>query len=180
VARRKYDTTALIQDLKTDRRRGIGLTLAAILIIAVLFGLYVSQIGGGAPEVPGVATPTPASPEERAQALKDAVTPDEPEESPAEAAADPVEEPAPPPAKVEVLLPRKAALTIDDEAIGKVKSHELELEPGKHTFTMKLGKRSVTHEEEIAAGTTVQITFKRRKAVSKVTQPEKPSAPDAE
>lgn len=162
MARRRYDTTALINDLKTDRRKGIGFSIAALVIVLVLIGFSVSQFGSGAPEVPSEAAPKTASARDRAKALDEAIKEPEP---PAE---EPKPEPPPAMAKVEIVLPKKATLTVDDEEVGKVKTHSVELPAGSHTFTMKLGKREIAHEEELAAGSTVQIVFKRRRATSKV------------
>lgn len=180
MARRRYDTTALIQDLKTDRRKGIGFSIAALVIILLLIGFSVSQFGSTAPEVPSDAAPVAASARDRAKALDEAIKEPEAEPTPPSAEEEPEPEAPPGMAKVDIVLPKKTTLMVDSEDVGKVKTHSVELPAGAHTFTMKLGKREVAHEEELAAGSTVQIVFKRRRATSKVIATAAAETPPAE
>lgn len=177
-ARKRYDTTALIQDLKTDRRRGIGLTIAALLVILVLVGIYVSQIGGGAPEVPGDATPTRQNAAEKSESLKDAMAEEappsaaEPTEPTDTATEDETAEEAAEKVAVEILLPRKTQLWVDETSIGKVKKHTLELDAGAHTFRAKFGKKTISHEDTLQAGAKVQVIFqpKKKKALTRTVE----------
>lgn len=163
-ARRRYDTTALIQDLKTDRRKGIGLTIAAVVVMLILVGIYVSQMGSGAPEVPGSAAPITQSPAEKKAALDEAIANDTDSKPVAEPEAEAeAEAETPANATVEILMPRKGQLWVDDESVGKVKSHSAELTPGEHTFKAKIGKRVIEQTEVIAAGSKVQLIVSPRK-----------------
>lgn len=163
-ARRRYDTTALIQDLKTDRRKGIGLTLAAVVIILVLVGVYFTQMGGGTPEVPESASPIAQSEAQKKAALDAAI------EKPAQPVAEPAPEPAPPAnASFEISLPRKGQLWIDDESVGKVKSHAGEIAPGEHTFKAKIGRRTIEQKETLAPGSKVQLMVNPKKRKFLVT-----------
>lgn len=171
-ARRRYDTTALIQDLKTDRRKGIGLTLAAAVIIVILVGVYFTQMGGGTPEVPASASPVEQTAAEKKAAFDGAV--EKPPEPVAEAEPDP-EPPAN--ASFEISLPRKGQLWIDDESVGKVKKHAAEIAPGEHTFKAKIGRRTIEQKETLAPGSKVQLSVKKKKFLVTVIEDGTPAEP---
>lgn len=182
--RRRYDTTALIADLKSDRRRGVGLSVAAILIMLALVGFYFSQIGSEAvPVAPEGAEPTAQENPQQPEGQDPAAAPDagadadETAENAAEKAdAGEGEEdgtaaaPEAAKAKVEILLPKKMPLWVDDESVGRTTSHSVELEPGQHTFKAKFGRKTVTHSDTFEAGTKAQVIFRRKKAVTKLIE----------
>lgn len=162
--RRRYDTVALVSDIKRERRRAIVLSLVGVALGLILLGVYFSS--GDSEPIPQVPTDSAPVAEPRAAA--------KPADAPAETDADAAptaptespaakEPPAPALASVQVVFPRPLPLWIDEVAVGKVKAHKAELPAGKHKVRMKLGKRNVQQAIDVQAGDKLEVRFDPRK-----------------
>src|SRR5687767_12292281 len=160
--RKKYDTEALVGQLKSERRTGMIMTFAGVAILVGLGVLYFTGVDNEEiAEVPAEAGAHPP---------KDAPKPEEKVAgvTPAPAAEPPKEEPKAEEAKPGVVtlnLPKKGVmLWVDDEKLpAKPPKKKLELAPGKHVFKTKFGKKTVTGELEVAAGGAYTLTVDPKK-----------------
>ncbi len=174
--RRKYDTEALVGQMRAERRTALILSLAGVFILGFLLTLYVTGIGGEeeVPEVPetsssGAGGAAGASDGETASAGADGAGGGSGD------VADAVEpEPEPEvdttPGKVTVSLSKKGVLWVDGEKVGKVKGKELELSPGTHVLKAKVGKKTVEAELEVASGGSYKVAFHHKKKTAAISE----------
>ncbi len=167
MTRRRYDTEALVGEIKRERRNAIVLGGAGAVLFACLVLFYLQLRDDKVPEVP--PGPKPAVKTEAAS--KDAKPPADQAEAAkapqakAEAAAEPAEkkpEPKPDPT-IAVSLPRALPVWIDGKLVGKLKSHKVTLAPGKHVVRTKVGRRSIEEKLDTEAGKHYQVSFDIRK-----------------
>lgn len=176
--RRKYDTEALVDRMKAERRTGIMLVLAGVFVLFFIVGLYIISTGddGGIPEIDKevLAAANVDAPESPAEVPDEPPVPAEQlgvvEEQPVVRAKEPVsEEPvSQEPVRVIVSLSRKGILFVDDKKIGRTKRTVLRLAPGGYDFRAKFGKRMVRGRVQIDPGgpTTVRVDLKKRRVTA--------------
>jgi len=172
--RRRYDTEALVGQLRAERRAGILLSLAGIGILLFLVVLYVTGIGDDEdiPKVPAEESTAAKLATEAAvadAAAADAGAAGSPTEPPAAGdgavAADAApEEPAPAgPVQVSLSLSKKGVVWVDKKKLGKFKKKQLELPPGVHTIKAKVGRKTVKSKIEIKSGENVTVVIDHKK-----------------
>lgn len=186
MRRRRYDTDALVREIRRERRNAILLSIAGATILGSLAGLYFLSVGGnGVPMVPkdiGAAptdiqtTSKPGTPlvkdakaETPLTADPKAASPEVPKPPP-EAQDQAKKPPAEPQnALVEVTLTRKARLWVNGKAVGRVRKHRATLKPGQNTLKAKFGRRTVMRRLNLKPGAEVAVRFdaKRKKAFVK-------------
>lgn len=163
--RRRYDTEALVDQLQSERRTGIVLTLlGGAFVLSFLIALAI--FGGGEEEPQKTKDDARAAvaegdkPKAEGEAAKA-----EGEEKSAEKAEEKAEEKEEPkgPGTLKLSLSKKALVWVDGKKIGKLKKKSMELDPGKHTIKAKFGKKTVTHEFEVVAGETLSLAGDHRK-----------------
>jgi hypothetical protein len=158
--RSRYDTQALVTEIKKERRNALILGAAGVAIAAILVVLYFAQVGGGdEPSSPagraamqareGTKPPAMGVPDAGPGATTPAVT------APA---------PTPPPIVdtpviVKAVLTRKTALWIDGKAITHGKDIATNVQPGMHEVKLKVGKRSSTQKVDFKAGAEYELRF---------------------
>jgi hypothetical protein len=158
--RKKYDTEALVGQLKSERRTGMLMTFAGVAILVGLGVLYFTGVDSEeiaeVPKDAEAAAPAAPKPEEKVAGVG---APEAPKETPK-----PPEEP-PKPGILNLNLPKKPiAVWVDDEKLpAKPPKKKLELAPGKHTIKTKFGKKTVQEEIEVAAGGTYTLTVDPKK-----------------
>lgn len=193
TTRRRYDTTALVQKLQRERRRGLFLGAGGVLIVIGMVTVYVMAMRGA--ELPAV--PTDPAPRQVAKADTTADTTEsqtpsampsaEPLDAPpaalgvvatahAETPHDPTPEtttvnpatapaaPAPLPATVRFSTPKNTKVWLDGAA---PQADSTEVQAGKHVARAKIGKRTVTQPFQVANGETVDVHIdaKRHKLI---------------
>ena len=176
----RYDTREIVYRFKREERSSRFIVVAVLLAIAgaVVYGItHADQLKPHHQDGGATAGAKPAgseaSPEAKPEASPEAK--DGRPETKDEAKADPKSEPAkqsepepPAAAKVRVLLPPKAALSVN----GKVQSSkrrtiELQLTPGIHTLRAKVGKRTLTQKLKLTPGSAYVVTFETKKVTVK-------------
>ncbi len=158
MTRRRYDTEALVKEIRRERRNAVLLASAGVAILGFLVFYFVTRVGGeGLPVVPAQATvvPAPAVPVDTAKAARPA----------------PKAEPAPEPPKAVMLtveLGRPSPLWIDGNLVSSKKTHKAELAPGKHTVKTKVGKKHLEEVFELLPGRhyVVALDTKGKKLVA--------------
>ena len=167
MRRKKYDTEALVGQLKSERRSGILITFG-VLILGGLGALYFTGVGKDEiPEVPHDGTATA----EGAAVDTDAAKPGaKPETKAEEKVAGVTPEPAadkPPSIKsgtVHISAPKKGVmLFMNDQKMKVSKKKDVSLPPGKHVFKTKFGKKTVTQEIEVESGGDYTLTIDPKK-----------------
>lgn len=169
--RRRYDTEALVGQLKAERRTGILLSLGGVAILAGLLVLYLTGVGGEElPKVPDSAQAANAAPD----AGKPSPTLEEPaagaEPTPSEQTPETRPEPEPEPepepqgpGRLKVQLSRKGVVWLGRKKLGKFKRKDLEIPAGKHMVKAKVGRRTLKKEIDVGSGGTVSLFFDHRK-----------------
>ena len=172
--RRRYDTEALVGQLKAERRTGILLSLLGVCILFLLVGLYIA--GGGDDDIPTVpggaeaATDAETNPEAGTAGEGQAEVTGAAQAAPAgEAGGGQQEEEVPAekadvgPASLRIMLSRKGVVWLDNEKLGKFKKRNIEVPPGKHVLRAKFGKKKVEQEIEVDGGKTYGIYVDKKK-----------------
>jgi len=184
--RRKYDTEALVGQMRSERRTALILSLAGVFILGFLLTLYVTGIGSEdeVPEVPEVSEVSSsgaggaAGAGEAAAAGTDGAGGgggDVPEGD--DVADGGVVEEASAPGKVTISLSKKGVLWVDGEKVGKVKGKTLELSPGAHLLKAKVGKKTVEAELEVASGVSYTVAFHHKKKSATISEGGDEAAP---
>src|SRR5689334_2787353 len=133
--RKKYDTEALVGQLKAERRTGILLTFVGVGILGGLAALYFT--GVGKEEIAEV----PKEGETAADSAKHGAPAGKPDDKATDKPAEPVKPADPPPPKaadkpgmVHLVTKKPIAMWMDEDKLGKVaKKKDLEVPAGKHT-----------------------------------------------
>lgn len=150
MKRRRYDTAALVGDMRRERRNAILLSLLGIAILAFLIIYFAKIHRSSVPEVPKPSDPV-------------AMAPPRPAPAPAPAPAPPPP-PKPVDAQVIVTLPKAGPIYLDGELLAKkAKEHELKVPPGRHKLSTKAGKKTVALELEAVAGKKYRVDFDPKK-----------------
>lgn len=163
--RRRYDTAALVDELRKDRLRTIILLFVGFAIIGVLVIVYAttlrrSRVTLVPAEVVAPVGPKPA-PTAAVPATPESATPK----------VTPVDPLAPAPPKVPELakgafvlaLPRFATLTIDDQRIPlRGKAPVVELLAGEHRVKIVVGKKRVTQTVTLGAGDRLEMRLDKK------------------
>ena len=161
MKRRRYDTNALVGDMRRERRNAILLTLLGVSILVFLIVYFVKIHRSSVPEVPKPSDPVAAAPPRPAPAPPPAVTP-----------PPPPPKPAPAEAEVAVVLPKAGPIYLDGELVSKkAKDLDLKVPPGKHKVSTKAGKKTSVLEVDAAAGKKYRVDFdpkKKKGAVEEV------------
>lgn len=170
--RRRYDTEALVGQLKSERRAGILLSLAGIGILLFLVILYVTGVGDD-DEIPKVPIESTAAKLATEAAKADAAGAELAANNPTETAdtakpTEATEEPPPPPpdnspVQVSLSLSKKGIVWVDKKKLGKFKKKQLELSPGVHLIKVKVGRKTVKSKIEIKSGENVAVIIDHRK-----------------
>ena len=188
--KKKYDTEALVGQLKAERRTGLILSMVAVVILFFLVGLFFAGSGDTEPpEIPtGTAAdiaanrgltqseidaspagggneieePTTAGDEASAETADEDPEAEEPEEElePEEATG---------PATVNISMNRKGVVWVDGKKIGKLRKKTMELEAGEHTIKAKFGRKTVQQKIDVEAGASYNFAVdgRRRRATLK-------------
>lgn len=175
--KRRYDTEALVGQLKAERRTGLLLSAAAVgmLLLLVVLYLLVSD-GEESEEVPQSAT---AAAKQSSEPAKDKLPPEDAapavtgsadsgsaaEEGQAgeSAAAEAEQKPkAAGPAKVNLQLTRKGVVWLGKKKLGKFKSRAIELPVGTHQVRAKVGRKMVKHTLEVQGGESLELIIDHR------------------
>lgn len=159
MARRKYDTEALVGQIRRERQVSIALSLAGVVILLFLFGLYFTM---GDEDVPTVPVEHPAlagedgspsiAPAKVVAGSGSAATDD----APGDAA----------PATLIITLNRKAPVWVDGKRIGKFRKRTLALPPGSYSIRTRVGRRKLSQEVTVEGGEELNLFFdvRRKKA----------------
>jgi len=152
MARRRYDTVALVGELRRERRNALMLSLLGLGILAGLVSAYFLVFGTSE-----MAT-VPQGQASAAAAPK----------APAAPAPPPAKPPPPPPAApttaaVTLNLARKGQVWIDNNSVGQVTKHETELTPGKHMLKGKIGAKTLTVSLTVKEGEHYSVSFDPKK-----------------
>ena len=155
--RRRYDTVALLSELKKERRNGLVLGVIGAVIGIALLVTYLAQSKDYNYTSPSQKravlqspSPTPAPP-------NDAVAP-----PPEPAPPPPVAPPAP--AFVKTVLTKKTALFIDGKPVTPGRGAPLEVLAGVREIKLKLGKKVATEKMTLSPGVTYELRFDPKKA----------------
>ncbi len=155
MSRRRFETQALVGELKRERRSFMWLALAATAVLGFL-GLYVT-LGMGTTAVPTVPL------EAQAPAPAPVAAPRPVAPPPVVASAAPAA-PASNEAVLNIELPTPASLWINGKLIGdKVKTHTQKLPPGTQHFRTKVGRKDVRHSFDAEAGKTYKAALDAKK-----------------
>lgn len=163
--RRRYDTAALVDELRKDRLRTIILLFVGFAVIGALVVVYATTLRRSrvTPLTSEVAAPVVAKPAPPAGA------PATPES--AQSKAKPIDPLAPAPPKAPELakgafvlaLPRFATLTIDDQRIPlRGKAPVVELLAGEHRVKIVVGKKRVTQTVTLGAGDRLEMRLDKK------------------
>jgi hypothetical protein len=150
--RQRYDTVALINELKKERRNALLLSAVGLMILAGLITAYFLVFGTS--EMPAVP-PSPAAATTPANAptpTKTAPTPSKPATPPASATA-----------SVALSLSKKGQLWIDNNPLGPTTTHEAQLPPGKHTLKAKIGPKTLMVSLTVKEGEKYTVSFDPKK-----------------
>jgi hypothetical protein len=171
--KRKYDTEALVGQLKAERRTGILLTLVGVGILAGLATLYFTGVGQEEiPAVPGegetatdVGEPD-KKPDEGGAAAEEKVAGVDPKAGEPAAGDKPAAptEAAPQPGSVNINAGKKPVLMwIDDQKLGKVTKKKILVPAGKHVLKTKVGKKTISQDIEVEAGAEISVSYDAKK-----------------
>lgn len=172
VKKRRYDTEALVGQLRAERRTGILLSVAAVAVLGLLVLLYLAGTGSDE-DIPVV----PES--ETAQANSEAPS-KAPDKAPPPSA--PVAEPTSEPgtetgaespgegADVVVTLTKKSAVWLGKKKLGKIKKKQVQVPVGTHQVRVKLGKRTLEHTLEVKGGEKLTLMIDHKKRTITVTE----------
>ena len=181
MPRRRYDTGALVGDMKRERRNAVLLSLVGVTILVFLVVYFTRLRGTAVPEVPYGAMPTapsaspnavkpapaasPAIAAAPASTSSGAAAPAVPATSPKAA----VEEDA----MVQISLPRPGPVLIDGEIVAKkAKTYDAKLTAGKHKIATKIGHKTMQLPLEVMGGRHYRVDLdpkKKRGAIAEVT-----------
>lgn len=177
MQRRRYDTGALVGDMKRERRNAVLLSLVGVTILVFLVVYFTRLRGTAVPEVPAVSGPvTPASSPAplHPAASNTSVTP--PASTPAVAIPASAMSAATKPAAVvsamvQISLPKPGPVLIDGEVVAKkAKNYEAQLSPGKHKVATRIGHKVVQLPVEVAAGRHYQVDLDPKKKKGAVAE----------
>lgn len=181
--RRRYDTEALVGQMRVERRTAVILSLAGVFILGFLLTLYITGIGGDdeVPEIPPTASAATTPEDTGAESATDAaigagdsagadVATGTPVETGAEAETASRAAPAAAPAKVNINLSKKGMLWVNGEKVGKVKGTDIALPPGSHVIKAKLGKNTVEAAIEVTGGESLTVSFHHKKKTAAISK----------
>ena len=161
MARRRYDTEALVGDLKRERRHAVLLSFLGLSIIVFLVVYFARLRGPDVPEVPQPVTVNPGAP---GGASSPATPAPAGTSTSAPASGEPSEKNARDEATLEIRLAKPGSLWLDGQLIGKkVQDHSAKLAPGKHKVQAKLGRKPSQLTFEIEAGKRYRLELDARK-----------------
>ncbi|MBI3180496.1 MAG: hypothetical protein HYZ27_12600, partial [Deltaproteobacteria bacterium] len=168
MKRKRYDTVELVTELRRERRAAVLLSLAGLVILGLLVGVYFTSMNEEhVPAVPPVETePVQPSVGLAAEDVKPIVpaTAAPAEERPV--GVQPVAEKAPAevkPATVRLVLTKKSPVLVDGKPVGSIEEQSLELSPGKHEIRVKLGKKTVVQPLNVQAGVAYELKVDTKK-----------------
>jgi hypothetical protein len=149
MKRRRYDTAALVGDLRRERRNAILLSLLGVAILAFLIIYFAKIHRSSVPEVPKPSDPVAMAP---------------PKPTPVVAPTPPPPPPKPVDAQVVVTMAKAGPIFLDGElVVKKAKEHEVKVAPGKHKVSTKAGKKTIVLELEAVAGKKYRVDFDAKK-----------------
>jgi len=149
--RQRYDTVALVNELKKERRNAILLSLVGLAILAGLIAAYFLVFGTSEmPTVPQDKTGAAAQPKQPATPV-----PSPPVKPPPPAASTT--------AAVTLSLSKKGQAWIDNNPVGSITTHEAQLPAGKHTLKTKIGAKTQVVGLTVKEGERYTVTFDPKK-----------------
>lgn len=175
TTRRRYDTTSLVQALKSERHKSliaglIGIALLAGVVLYVFSGInsgdshesanvsYGGDLTGGAARVDvAPSPPVPAPPP------TDFSNSNGPSKLPTTDLS---------PSKVDIVVGKKMPIWIDNRWAALAPEHSLTLSPGDHQIKVKAGKKFIIAQLSVKAGENYAVRFdlKKRKATTEVVR----------
>jgi hypothetical protein len=183
--RRRYDTVALVSEIKRERRNAMlwGLAATAVLVgvLAIIFVIQTSDPvpAAPAPEAhPAMADTTPQPAANEPARIEPATTTSAttPTPIPAVAVANAAAEPAAAaepvaaaepaaaevkPATVQISAPKKAVVIIDGKPFKGRKPASLEA--GQHMIKVKVGRKTMSQKITVADGGSYELKVGRKK-----------------
>jgi hypothetical protein len=153
ITRRRYDTTALVGQLRKDKRNGLILGTLGLIVVAASVYYYFSRASTAEkPKLPESGSYLSATKTE-----EPAVKAEEPAPAP-----EPQKEPTQ--AMLSIALPKAAPLWVGDKLVGtKIKTRELPLAAGEHTVKTKVGRKTVAETIVVEDGKSYRLSFDAKK-----------------
>jgi hypothetical protein len=156
MKRRRYDTNALVGDMRRERRNAVLLSLFGIGILVFLVVYFVKVQRSSVPEVPRPSDPVAMTSPRPAPPPPTPVVAPPPPPKPAP--------PAPIDAQVVVSLSKAGPIYLDGELVAKkARDFELRVSPGKHKVSTKSGKKTTALDLEAVAGKKYRVDFEAKK-----------------
>lgn len=177
MVRRRYDTEALVGQLKKERRTSMALTVAGVTVVFILVALYFVVGSGGSKKADTSATHTAAAATAKKTPPKATSAPAAAKPAAAPAAAKAAAaKPAPPakkapprPATLHISINRRAFVWLDGKKIGRFRHRSVHLPAGKHVVLTRLGRHRVQQRIKVSGGEklSLRIDVRHRRAVLK-------------
>jgi len=167
--RRRYDTEALVERLRSERRTEIVAALLGFSALAGAAYYYMSGMRGpDVPTVPGQSAsraPNPAG-----QAIQPQPVDPTPEPVPTEPAAEevaPTEEVAQN-GTLEFKSNKKVVVWLDGDKLGRFRKKQMEVSAGTHIVKAKFGKKVVEEALELDEGGKLRVVVNPKKKIVRV------------
>lgn len=169
-SRRRYDTVALMGELRRERRTAIILGIVGVTIFAGLIALFLLSREQELPTTSTGATQLGSS----MPAVVHETTVTAPVAQPPPPPPPVEQEPPPPPAPaaLKLVMPKKAVITLDGKTLARSKDDKLQLPAGAHDVKVKLGKKNAQSTVTVEPGGVYELrldpkanklTLKKRK-----------------
>ncbi|MBN1962374.1 MAG: hypothetical protein JW841_15685 [Deltaproteobacteria bacterium] len=185
MQRRRYDTAALVGDIKKERRNAVILLFVGVAILVFLVVYFTHLRGADVPEVPKENNRPANSAQDTLSSSPKVVSNPTPKSSTTEPATPtpdnhsentvnnqevkPSED-----AVVIINLIRPGPILIDGKMVVKrTKKHEVKLAPGKHRIATKIGRKIVKMPINIEANRRYRVNLtarKKRNSINEIEQ----------
>jgi hypothetical protein len=173
MPRRRYNTEALVGEMKREKRNAILLSLIGFGLFAFLVVYFLRLRGPAVPQVPTAtnepmataaagAAGTPGATGASGQTT--AGTGSGTASGGGSGSAGSVKPASAQDALVEISLPKPGPVLVDGEVVAKkAKDYEAKLAPGKHKVGTKIGRKTVTINVETVAGKHYRVDLDPKK-----------------